>query len=273
MSTSLLNRILVFTDAEALSLHYNVSVSMIILFSLVFLLLHSAGSAPYGRHINNFSYIPLGPEINPTIAWILQEIPNLVWIFIPIIYPQSFLCRDSHSNIILLVLFAIHYINRTLIYPFRIKSKRGFPLLVMLFAFAFTSINGYIQVRSLASFSCHPSTHIRCATFLIGLSLFLSGMYINIRSDGMLQTLRKPGETSYKIPRGFVFEYVSCGNLFGEVLEWIGFGVASWSIAGLMFAVCTFCNLGPRAQDHHRWYQRKFQDYPLHRRAVIPFVY
>lgn len=32
--------------------------------------------------------------------------------------------------------------------------------------------------------------------------MFISGMAINIHSDHILRCLRKPGETSYKIPRG-----------------------------------------------------------------------
>ena len=77
----------------------------------------------------------------------------------------------------------------------------------------------------------------------------------------------------YKIPRGGMFEYVSGANFFGECLEWTGFALASWSMSGLAFAVFTWANIGPRALQHHRWYQTKFgAEYPRHRRALIPGV-
>ena len=38
------------------------------------------------------------------------------------------------------------------------------------------------------------------------------------------------------------------------------------------FAFFTFANLAPRAHQHHAWYKQKFDDYPSHRRAVLPFV-
>ena len=74
------------------------------------------------------------------------------------------------------------------------------------------------------------------------------------------------------MPRGGLFRYVSCPNYLGEILEWLGWAVATWSLAGLAFAVFTLSNLGPRAFSHHRWYQERFPDYPPERRALLPFL-
>jgi steroid 5-alpha reductase family enzyme len=63
-----------------------------------------------------------------------------------------------------------------------------------------------------------------------GAPLFLLGMFINVKHDRMLISLRKDskkdseGKTEYKIPRGFLFEYISGANYFGEIVEW-------WSLA------------------------------------------
>lgn len=51
---------------------------------------------------------------------------------------------------------------------------------------------------------------------------------------------------------GGLFEYVSAANYFGELVEWCGYGLASWSVQGGAFALFTFCVLLPRAQEHHR---------------------
>ena len=70
---------------------------------------------------------------------------------------------------------------------------------------------------------------------------------------------------------GGLFEYVSGANFFGEILEWWGFALASWSLPTIAFAIFTTCNIGPRALSHHQWYLTKFRsDYPRHRRALIP---
>jgi len=107
---------------------------------------------------------------------------------------------------------------------------------------------------------------------ILGLSMFVIGWSINFNADGILRNLRKPGETAYKIPRGGMFEFVSGANFFGEIVEWIGYTIASWSIAGLSFAIFTIAAIAPRAIQHHKWYKQKFEDYPKNRKALIPFI-
>jgi steroid 5-alpha reductase family enzyme len=102
--------------------------------------------------------------------------------------------------------------------------------------------------------------------------LFVCGFAVNKHSDWLLRKLRKPGESGYSIPRGGLFRWVSCPNYLGEIIEWIGWAVATWSLAGLSFAVWTAANLIPRAWQYHRWYRKEFPDYPKKRKAVIPFL-
>ena len=107
---------------------------------------------------------------------------------------------------------------------------------------------------------------------MVGVLVFLAGFAVNYRADGMLIALRRPGETGYRIPQGWLFEYVACPNYFGEIVEWFGFALATWSLAGLAFALFTAANIGPRAFSNRRWYRRTFPDYPAERKALIPFV-
>lgn len=51
---------------------------------------------------------------------------------------------------------------------------------------------------------------------------------------------------------GGLFAYVSGANFLGEIIEWIGFALASWSLPALAFAFFSFCFLGLRAFHHHR---------------------
>ena len=62
-------------------------------------------------------------------------------------------------------------------------------------------------------------------------------------------------------------------TISGEILEWTGWAVATWSLGGLAFCVFTAANLIPRARSNHRWYRENFSDYPPNRRALIPEVF
>ncbi|GAB0187162.1 3-oxo-5-alpha-steroid 4-dehydrogenase 2 [Grus japonensis] len=119
----------------------------------------------------------------------------------------------------------------------------------------------------------YPNDWCTDIRFTSGLLLFLLGMGINIHSDLLLRQLRKPGEVTYKIPQGGLFTYVSGANYFGEIVEWFGFAIATWSLPAFAFAFFTLCCIGPRAYHHHRYYLKTFTDYPKSRKALIPFVF
>jgi hypothetical protein len=89
----------------------------------------------------------------------------------------------------------------------------------------------------------------------------------------MLIALRKPGETGYRIPNGWLFDRITSPNYFGEIVEWFGYALATWSPAGLAFALFTAANIGPRAFANRRWYRATFPEYPADRKALIPFVW
>ena len=42
-------------------------------------------------------------------------------------------------------------------------------------------------------------------------------------------------------------------NHFGEIVEWIGFAILSWSLPAFAFAIWTMANLVPRSLNHHQW--------------------
>jgi protein-S-isoprenylcysteine O-methyltransferase Ste14 len=82
--------------------------------------------------------------------------------------------------------------------------------------------------------------------------------------------LRAPGEGGYRVPQGGGYRWVSSPNYLAEMIEWGGWALCTWSLAGLTFFLFTTANLLPRALANHRWYRQTFSDYPKERRAIIP---
>lgn len=170
-------------------------------------------------------------------------------------------------------LFSLHYVHRTFIFPFRLHTRgKTMPLIIVCSGILFNVMNGFLLGYFFARFAEYPASWLYDIRFVSGTIIFFAGLYMNWKADNILIHLRKPGETHYIIPRGWLFEKISCPNLFGELIEWLGFAILCWNLPALAFLIWTAANLIPRAISHHHWYKKKFTEYPEHRRAVIPFI-
>ena len=147
------------------------------------------------------------------------------------------------------------------------------PLVIVGSAIFFNCMNAGLNGYFLAHFESYGLDSFYQWNFILGLSLFILGFMINQKSDHILIHLRKPGETSYKIPTGFLFKYVSCPNLFGELVQWTGFVIMAWNLPALSFLIWTGANLLPRALGHHKWYKNHFPEYPKNRKTMIPGIW
>lgn len=170
----------------------------------------------------------------------------------------------------LIALWLGHYVYRALLYPYLMRWRgRRMPVVIMLSAVGFNLVNGGFNGAHIAAID--PPTAITPMMW-IGLILFVGGLTINVHSDAILRSLRRPGETGYNIPEGGLYRWVTCPNYLGEILEWTGFALLAATPAAVAFAVWTAANLIPRALSHHKWYKNQFVVYPRHRKAVIPFM-
>lgn len=94
----------------------------------------------------------------------------------------------------------------------------------------------------------------------------------NLWSHVTLKNLRPAGTKERNIPRGGLFELISCPNYFFEMITWGAFTVLTLSPASLIFAVVSVVQMTLWAQKKHRNYRKEFKDYPRQRKAMYPFV-
>ena len=192
-------------------------------------------TAPYGRHAR----AGWGPTIHRTAGWVIMESPAVI------VFAACFLVSDRRRDpvaIAFLLLWLLHYVYRAFIYPFRLRGGQlRMPLSVVAMAFGFNVMNGYLQGRGL--FTIGPGA--RC--WMVQRSALHRGRAAVPRpatrstssrtsSSG---ALRAPGESGYRIPFGGAFGLVSCPNYFGELVEWLGWAMLTWSPAGLVFFLWT----------------------------------
>lgn len=220
-------------------------------------------TAPYGRHTPANARFTLQSRY----GWCLMETPSVLMLL------AAFVMTPVRGALpfVFLALWQLHYVNRAFIYPFRMRGgDRPMPWAIVLSAFSFTALNGFFNGWAITHNDyTHWASDPRCA---LGALVFLLGFAINQHADHVLRNLRKPGDSGYHIPHGGLYRFISCPNYFGELVEWSGWAIATWSLAGCSFALWTLANLLPRALAHHAWYRRTFPDYPPTRRALIPFL-
>lgn len=227
--------------------------------------------AGYGKF-----YRPVwGPAIDNRVGWMLMEAPVFVCMLLLWWYSDR---REDGIRLVFLLLFELHYFHRAFVFPWLMRGRSIMPLSILATAVLFNTLNAYMQGGWLFYVSpedYYSADWLTGAPFLVGTALFLFGMGVNIHSDRIIRNLRKPGDTAHYLPQGGMFRWVTSANYFGELVEWTGFAIPTWSVSGAVFALWTFANLAPRAARIYDSYRREFPDQLDTRRTrrILPFIF
>jgi 3-oxo-5-alpha-steroid 4-dehydrogenase 1 len=264
-----------FTSAFHIYLYVMIGLAAVVFVALYFV------TAGYGA----FTSSKWGKAINNKLAWFLMEFPIFIaMIILWLASPHRF----SLVPMIFLLIFEIHYFQRSLIFPWIMKGKKSkMSLAVMFMGIAFNILNAMMQGYWIffESFKCNyhvlglsytDTAWLWSPQFIIGVIIFFGGFYINLRSDYIIRHLRKSDDdTNHYLPSGFMFNYVTSANYLGELLEWLGFAILTWSLSGLVFFIWTFANLVPRANSIYKRYRKEFGSEMEARKLkrIFPFIY
>ena len=179
-------------------------------------------TAPYGRHLRG----GWGPEVPNRLGWFAMEVVSLG------VFALLFLAGPAPKSWAAWTFFALwtaHYVNRALIFPWRLRTQgKPMPLAIVLAAVSFNLVNAGLNGAYLGNVA-YPAAWTGDVRFGAGLVVFFAGAALNLWADDRLIGLRaKTGAADYAVPRGGAFELISCPNHLGEIVEWSG---VDWSIA------------------------------------------
>ncbi|XP_020238193.1 3-oxo-5-alpha-steroid 4-dehydrogenase 1 isoform X1 [Cajanus cajan] len=165
----------------------------------------------------------------------------------------------------------LHYFKRDFEVLFIHKYSGG-----MLLDSAILITLSYFQSAAMMTYAQHltqglPEPPINL--FYPGTVLFLVGIIGNLYHHYLLSKLRGKGEKEYKIPKGGMFELVICPHYLFEIMVFWGMSLISQTLYSFTFAVGTTFYLLGRSYSTRKWYVSKFEDFPKHVKAVIPFVF
>lgn len=197
-----------------------------------------------------------------------------------IVYTPAFLCGvasfflfpDEGLRFLLLRLaLTIHFLKRLLevmfIHKYSGSMALGAVKTIPLSYFLTTLLTIYSQHL------CRESPQPAIDLTFIGSAVFLVGISGNFYHHYLLSTLRSNGEKEYKIPKCGLFSLVICPHYFFEVLGFWGIAFISQTAVSLSGAVATSAYLLGRSFATRKWYVSKFEDFPHHVRAIIPYVF
>ncbi|XP_052777394.1 3-oxo-5-alpha-steroid 4-dehydrogenase 1-like isoform X1 [Mya arenaria] len=256
------------------------------LLSVITLIAQWAKPAPYGKHEGSEAG-NWGPMIPQRLGHIFSDAIPGVLMFILVFY----LYGDSRGtvNYIFLALWLCHYIHRGIIHPLTMRYRSGQVALGITLGGFFPNCLFHFLNADFIGSAVYASNYYYDPRFICGIVIFVLGFVINRWADYKLRSLRRPktedgkvmtslqtnvdGDSGYFIPRGGLYEVISCPNYFGELVEWLGWSLATWSLAGLVWALFGAATFLPRSWHNHNWYKRQFEDYPSQRKALIPFIY
>jgi 3-oxo-5-alpha-steroid 4-dehydrogenase 1 len=230
----------------------------------------------YGMTFNN----RWGISINSKLGWWLMETP--VFLAMLVIYGVSLKMGIKPFNIVtsfILLLFLLHYGQRSFVFPLLMKGESKMPLSVIFSGIFFNFCNAFMQgcwLFIICPNDMYQLSWLLSPQFIIGTVIFFFGMTVNLHSDRIIRKLRKSKEdNNYYLPKGFLFDKINSSNYFGELLEWLGFAILTWSFAGFVFFCWALANLVPRAKAVYCRYDKFFGDdfTQLKRWKIFPYIY
>ena len=249
---------------------------MTILGVIVFIILQFITPA-YGMTYNN----RWGASVRSRTGWFMMEIPVFVAMLIMFLISLRFGRDFNWVTFTMFIFFELHYLQRSIIFPSLMKGTSKMPISIIVVGVFFNTCNalmqgGWLFYLAPTNPEYYPISWFWSPQFIIGTFIFFLGMVINLSADRIIRALRQDkNDNNYYIPYGWPFKKVSSANYFGEILEWVGFAILFWSMAGLVFVIWSFANIVPRSKAVYERYTQFFGEEftKLKRYKIFPYIY
>ncbi|XP_017284243.1 polyprenol reductase [Kryptolebias marmoratus] len=206
------------------------------------------------------------------LTWILEILTGV---------PSNASKGPQLSTVLVQLLFCVHSLRRLLECLFVSVFSDGVLHLVQ-YVFGL----GYYIVLGLTVL-CSDHTAKGTGTLLsqldwihvAGILLFVGASLLQHHSMVLLARLRtgKSGRVetlAHRMPKGSCFKLVSCPHYFAELLIYISFSLVfgGLSLTWWLVVLYVLFNQALAGQLSHELYISKYNSYPKHRRAFIPFL-
>jgi very-long-chain enoyl-CoA reductase len=200
----------------------------------------------------------------------------LVLFLRPYLYPSA--AKDpSQLQSLLCVLIILHFVKRELETLFVHRFSAATMPIRNIFknSFHYWALSGALIAVFIYSPSSAAAQEPHSLLLYPGLALFALGELGNLQTHLTLKGLRSFGGTERGIPRGFLFDLVTCPNYLTETVSWLGVYLISglsWGV--LIFLIVSVLQMGQWATKKERRYRKEFGDkYKRKRFTMLPGIW
>lgn len=206
----------------------------------------------------------LGPQIGFRTVFFWEyfgplALYPLFYFFPGTFYPSSLPAQEAKHPVQTLALayWSFHYIKRILETYFVHRFSHGTMPVFNLFR---NCAYYWIFAVFVSYFVNHPLyTPVPLERARLALACALICQLANFYCHFLLRNLRPPGKKGgYQIPKGFLFEYITCANYTTEILGWLGFNFATQTVAGYLFLLAGTFQMSQWAIAKHKRLRRTF---------------
>ena len=220
----------------------------------------------------------LGPQISWRTVFLIEYLgPILVhsalYLLPSLFYPQHTFKGHSYTQTVAFLCVLFHYVKREL----ETLYVHVFSLDTMPVRNIFKNSFHYWVLGGLfiAYFLYHPlyTEQHSHTTVNIAALLFVAAELGNLYCHLILRWLRPAGSKVRGIPRGFLFEYVTCANYTCELAAWLVFCLFVSTLTAWVFLLVSGAQIAQWSVKKHVALRKEFGDKVPRRKILIPFVW
>lgn len=209
------------------------------------------------------------------LSWYTRNIPLLCDYYGPF--------RWDATRAVFLLLMVLQMCRRLLecLFVHEFVGNRRASLLAVMFAWGFyPALVMCVSLEESGSLVVFSDVARACASAVVftlasGAQFLAHKQLADLRQTDS-RRLAKAGAHSYGLPRGGLFENISCPHYLAEIILYAAVaGVMGFhSLSSWVVLIFVTLNLSFSAARTQAWYRAQFRDkFPSHRRALVPFVW
>ena len=215
------------------------------------------------------------------LAVSVESLPKLRFRFVGNLLPSSLWTPDAATVVVLVTMWGVHFVRRFAEVLFLQTYRTKVAPFVAILAVMFYSTSGFWIGWSMNVFLDYsaPALCILIPALLVFALGEIGNCLSHIHLERCASNTERSSPVSSSVSMSAVFDVISCPHYLFEIVTWLGFALASFTLPAFLFLAANVVMLMVRARWRHlQWREdtnnrNEISRYRTNRKAIIPFVF